>query len=105
VDLSKTNIVSYPDRGAWGDSKYRGNTSGWLIRDLIEFFRPRSVLDPMEGSGTTRDVCRELGVEYDGFDLKGGFDALTSQLLRRGGGKEKTLGERYFGSPLPGKQK
>lgn len=80
VDLSKTNIVSYPDRGAWGNPKYRGNTSGWLIRDLIEFFRPRSVLDPMEGSGTTRDVCRELGVEYDGFDLKGGFDALTSQL-------------------------
>lgn len=53
ADLSRSNIVSYPDRGPWGDSKYRGNTSGWLIRDLIEFFQPKSVLDPMEGSRTT----------------------------------------------------
>jgi hypothetical protein len=80
ADLSKSNIVSYPERGPWGNSKYRGNTSGWLIKDLIEFFKPKSVLDPMQGSGTTRDVCRELGIEYDGFDLKDGFDALTSQL-------------------------
>jgi hypothetical protein len=34
----------------------------------------------MEGSRTTGDVCRELGIDYDGFDLKDGFDALTSQL-------------------------
>jgi hypothetical protein len=30
----------------------------------------------MEGSGTCRDVCQELGIHYDGFDLSGGFDAL-----------------------------
>ncbi|MEM4973295.1 MAG: hypothetical protein QXR87_06280 [Candidatus Hadarchaeales archaeon] len=79
-DLRKSNVVSYPERGPWGDSKYRGNTSGWLIRDLIMYYRPSSVLDPCEGSGTTGDVCRELGVEYTGLDLKSGFDVLSSPL-------------------------
>lgn len=74
------SVVSYPDRGPWGDSSYRGNTTGHLIKDLIKFYKPDSVLDPMEGSGTTGDVCRELGIEYDGFDLKDGFDLFTDEL-------------------------
>jgi hypothetical protein len=72
--------VSYPERGPWGDPKFRGNTTGYLIRDLIELYRPKSVLDPMEGSGTARDVCKELGIEYDGFDLSRGFDLFSSPL-------------------------
>lgn len=75
-----TSIVSYPTRGAWGNAKFRGNTSGYLIKELIEFYQPKSVLDPMEGSGTARDVCRELGVDYDGFDLSKGFDLYSSPL-------------------------
>ncbi len=75
-----SSIVSYPERGRWGNSKFRGNTTGHLIKDLIEFYQPESVLDPMEGGGTTRDLCRELGVEYDGFDLSKGFDLYSSPL-------------------------
>lgn len=78
--MELTSVVSYPERGSWGDAKFRGNTTGWLIKELIEFYRPKSVLDPMEGSGTTRDVCRELGVEYNGFDLSKGFDLYSSPL-------------------------
>src|SRR5262249_43812569 len=33
------------------------------------------VCDPMQGGGTCRDVCRELGISYEGRDLKTGFDA------------------------------
>ena len=76
----RNSIVSYPERGPWGDNKYRGNTTGYLVKDLIEFYRPRSVLDAMEGGGTTRDVCKEMGVEYDGFDLSKGFDLFSSPL-------------------------
>jgi hypothetical protein len=36
---------------------------GNLIRDLQRFYRPATVFDPMSGSGTCRDVCRELSVE------------------------------------------
>jgi len=64
--------VSYPERGPYGNNKFRGNTSGYLIRDLILFYEAQSVLDPMEGSGTSRDVCDELHVPYDGFDLATG---------------------------------
>ena len=29
------SVVSYPDRGPWGDFRYRGNCSGHLVKDLI----------------------------------------------------------------------
>lgn len=66
-------------RGEYGDRSFRGNCSGTLIRDVLEFFQPNTCLDPMEGSGTCRDVCQELGILYDGFDLFDGFDALHGQ--------------------------
>lgn len=75
-----SSIVSYPQRGPYGNNKFPGNTTGYLIRDLIQFYKASSILDPMEGSGTTRDVCAELDVAYDGFDLATGFDALTDKL-------------------------
>ncbi len=77
------SVLSYPERGKYGDRSFRGNTSGDLIRDLILHFKPERVLDPMVGSGTTKDVCRELGTECDCFDLSDGFDAMTSPLPDR----------------------
>ncbi len=74
------SVLSYPDRGPYGDNSFRGNTSGYLIRDLILHFNAQSVLDPMAGSKTTADVCRELGVDCDCLDLKEGFDAVSSPL-------------------------
>lgn len=74
------SVLSYPERGKYGDRSFRGNTSGYLIRDLILHFKPERVLDPMAGSWTTKDVCRELGTECDCFDLSDGFDAMTSPL-------------------------
>lgn len=68
------SLVSYPERGPWGDHRYPGNFSGHLVRDLISFFQPKRVADPAEGSGTTRHVCQALGVSYAGADLREGFD-------------------------------
>lgn len=70
------SVVSYPRRGPYGDGKFRGNTSGLLIKDLLLWLKPRKVLDPMAGGCTTRDVCKELGIENVCLDLKDGFNAL-----------------------------
>lgn len=36
------SIISYIDRGKYGNSNYRGNCSGYIIRDLIKQFYPYS---------------------------------------------------------------
>jgi len=80
------SVVSYPDRGPWGDSRYRGNCSGHLIKDLILRFSAKSVFDPAQGSGTVKDVVSGINkhlkkeILYEGRDLKQGWDILTSQL-------------------------
>lgn len=70
-----TSLYHKAYRGPYGNPTYPGNCSGELIRDLLLYFRPARVLDPMTGSGTCADVCRELGVACVAGDLRGGFDA------------------------------
>lgn len=77
------SIVSYPERGEGGSSSYRGNCSPLLLEDLFKFYQPKKVFDPMVGSGTTKDVCEKLGIEYDVLDLNpkwGGWDALRDEI-------------------------
>ena len=68
------SVVSYPDRGPWGDSRYRGNCSGYLVKDLILRFNCQSVFDPAEGGGTVEDVVcginnyKEKLIYYEGRD-------------------------------------
>lgn len=83
----ETSVISIPQRdNRWGDARYRGNCDGTLFRELVLRYEPRSVLDPMMGSGTTRDVIRDLITEgkqrirYLGTDLKKGFDILSTPL-------------------------
>ena len=75
------SIISYKNRGPWGDSKWRGNMSGHVMVDLIKHFNPRLVVDVCEGSGTSGDVCRELGVDYVGLDLRHGNDFTSDSVL------------------------
>lgn len=70
-----TSIHSTVPRGPYGDGSYRGNCGGYLIKDLLRYFQAQRVLDPMSGSGTCADVCRELNIDYRAFDLKAGADA------------------------------
>ena len=62
-------------RGHYGRADWPGNCGGQLIVDLLRFFRPATVLDPMSGSGTASDVCRELGIRCTAGDIHDGFDA------------------------------
>ena len=88
-DKNLCSVVSYPNRGPWGDSNYRGNCSGWLVKDLILRFGCRSVFDPCEGGGTVRQVVKGINkykrraIVYEGRDLKRGWDVLSSTLPAR----------------------
>ena len=74
------SVVNYPQRGPWGDAKFPGNTSGYLLVDLIDYYQPKSILDPMEGSGTTGDVAFDMGdIRYTGLDLLSGFDLVGDE--------------------------
>lgn len=79
-----TSLHTRPGRGPYGASGYPGNCSGLLVRDLLRFYRPKSVLDPMTGGGTCRDVCRELRIPCQSLDLKSGADASSSEGFRTG---------------------
>ncbi|HEX9374068.1 MAG TPA: hypothetical protein VF897_23855 [Roseiflexaceae bacterium] len=75
-----TSVVSYPDRGPWGDNHYPGNCSGYLLIDLCATYQPRAVLDPMEGGGTSREVCADMAIDYAGYDLHSGADSLRDDI-------------------------
>src|SRR5207247_4534552 len=74
-----TSLYSKATRGNYGDPRYPGNCSGELIKDLLLYFRPRTVFDPMSGSGTCRDVCDELKIECRSKDIRFGFDACDTK--------------------------
>ena len=56
-----TSLYHFDKPGEFGDRKYPGNCGGELIKDLLTYFKPNSVFDPMTGSGTCRDVCERTG--------------------------------------------
>jgi hypothetical protein len=79
--LSHGSILSFPDRGPWGNSQYRGNCSGYVYKRIFEHLRPRVFTDPMVGSGTSVEVAREMGIEAYGLDLHSGFNILKTSIL------------------------
>lgn len=70
-----TSIHATRKRGPYGRSHYRGNCDGYLIKKLLRYFKPKRVFDPMTGSGTCRDVCRELAIPCQTMDIRRGQDA------------------------------
>jgi hypothetical protein len=67
--------------GNYGNRHYPGNCSGNLIRDLLFFFQPQTVFDPMTGGGTCKDVCDSLGIKVTSGDLKTGLDITNPTCL------------------------
>lgn len=75
------SIISYPDRGHWGDSKWRGNCSGHVLKDLFLQLKPKTFVDCMVGSGTSVEVANEMGILALGLDLHQGFNAVNDSIL------------------------
>lgn len=77
--MFNNSIASYPNRGKWGSSAYRGNCTGHIVKDFIEsYLKPNGLFaDPSIGSGTSMEVALELGIRHKGTDLHQGFNLLT----------------------------
>lgn len=77
--IKTTTLWEYPSQhydsptvgSMQGDKDYVGATPSWVIWQLLQrYTRPNDVvLDPMCGSGTTLDVCKDLDRQALGFDL------------------------------------
>lgn len=73
--LESTTLWDFPKQsyGAMkkGDSKFQGVTPAFIIYNMVHRYTDPGdvVLDPMCGSGTTLDVCREEGRQVYAFDL------------------------------------
>lgn len=79
------SIISYPDRGKWGNSCYRGNCSGHVIKDLIQHFypnsKPKKFVEVFSGGGTGLDVAKDLGITNSvHLDLNTGWNALKDEI-------------------------
>ena len=81
------SVMSFPQRGNYGKASWRGNTSGYVLKELFEHFQPKTVADICEGSGTTGDVCKEMGIDYVGLDLFKGNDFTKDYALKAIGHK------------------
>lgn len=80
--MFQNSICSYPERGPFGDNKYRGNCSGFIIKDFLEtYMQPDGLfVDPSVGGGTSMDVAKALGVKFWGSDLHQGYNLLAHDL-------------------------
>lgn len=56
-----TSIASYFARGKYGSNQWRGNCSGLLIKDLLQYYQPKIFGDLAVGSGTSIEVAKDLG--------------------------------------------
>lgn len=79
------SVISYPNRGKWGDSSYRGNVSGHVIKDLLQHFfpntKPKRFIEVFSGGGTGEAVAKELGYTNSvHLDLNNGWDALKDNV-------------------------
>ena len=79
-----TSLYHFSRAGDYGDRSYPGNCGGNLIKDLLRYYKPASVFDPMTGSGTCRDVCKELALYCWSSDLHENVDACDATKFPRG---------------------
>jgi DNA modification methylase len=70
-----TTLWDYPSQhygeGMQGDKNYKGATPSYVVWNLLTRYTRENdlVLDPMCGSGTTLDVCRDLNRRGLGYDV------------------------------------
>lgn len=73
--LEATTLWDYPKQSYGktpkGNNKYSGVTPAFIIWNLVQRYTKAGdlVVDPMAGSGTTIDVCKEEGRRVIGYDI------------------------------------
>lgn len=64
-----STVLSFPDRGPWGSSTYRGNCSGYVQAFLIWKYKVQKMAELFAGSGTGYDISKDMEIAYAGVDL------------------------------------
>lgn len=67
------SVLNFPDRGNWGDSRYRGNCTGHIHDELITQFNIQKLAELFAGSGTGSDVAKQRSINYIGADLNNNY--------------------------------
>lgn len=73
--MQATTLWDYPSqhygKGRQGDPRYAGATPSYIVWNLLKRYTRETdlIVDPCCGSGTTIDVCRDLGRRVRGFDI------------------------------------
>lgn len=67
VSANDTTVLSLPNRGPWGSLHYRGNCSGYIPAFFIWKYDAASAAEIFAGSGTTSDLCKDMGIPYKGI--------------------------------------
>jgi adenine-specific DNA-methyltransferase len=103
--LQVTTLWDYPSQhygeGEQGSASFRGATPSYVPWNVVKRFSQEgeTVLDPFAGSGTTLDVCKDLGRKALGFDVAparadiGNADARSLPL------KQKSVDLVFFDPP------
>jgi DNA modification methylase len=84
-----------------GDQNYEGATPSWVIWQLLMRYTREgdTVLDPMCGSGTTLDVCADLGRRALGFDLVPRREGIAQADARRLPLKDESVDFAFIDPP------
>lgn len=61
VRSNEGTVLSFPDRGPWGNNRYRGNCSGYIHAFLIDQYNVDFMAEMYAGGGTGYDE-RSLSV-------------------------------------------
>ena len=69
VRANEGTVLSFPDRGPWGNNRYRGNCSGYIHAFLIDQYDVNYMAEMYAGGGTGYDVCKDMQVKYIGADI------------------------------------
>lgn len=75
LKVQSTTLWEYPSQhyglGMQGHKDYKGATPSWVIWNLLQRYTRENdkAVDPMCGSGTTLDVCKDLKRVGIGFDI------------------------------------
>lgn len=81
-----TSVLSFPERGKWGKSSWRGNCSGYVLKALFDQYKPKSFVDAMCGSNTSIEVAKDMNIPLAvGLDLHSGFNAIKDSIRERVG--------------------
>jgi len=98
VGKELTSFMAFPERGNGGSNQWRGNCSPEVVYSIAKYVLDSkkyygkdvsdfTVLDPMSGSGTTKDAVDRLGVKSILYDLnpnapvgKGNWNALKNDV-------------------------